>query len=69
MDILSDYRMQSRIPSELELTQAAERARIALERAPHHHHRRNLWQLFGIHHPANPVTGPITSPIATHPTA
>jgi hypothetical protein len=70
MEILSDYRIQSRMASEQELARAAERVRVALERAPRHQHRRNLWQMLGIRRPiTNPVTGPITSPIATHPTA
>jgi len=70
MDILSDYRTQSRIPSELELAQTAERLRVALERAPRHHHRRGLWQLLGIRRPiVNNVTGPTTAPIRTHSAA
>ena len=70
MDILSDYRIHSQIPSEHELARAAERARVALDRAPRHRHRRTLRELLGMGRPVTaPVTGPITSPIATHPMA
>ena len=70
MDILTDYRITALHVSERELALRAEYARVALDRAPRHRHRRTLRELLGMGRTVTaPVTGPITSPIATHPMA